>query len=57
MSGFVSKNPGEVLQQRVHMKLVDAILKFFMANLIYIYIYIIYIYIYMCMCMCAFNEQ
>ena len=54
MSGFVSKNPGEVLQQRVHMKLVDAILKFFMANLIYIYIYK-YIYIYMCMC--AFNEQ
>ena len=48
MSGFVSKNPGEVSQQKVHMKWLDAILKFFMANLIYIYIY---------MYVCAFNEQ
>ena len=38
MSGFVSKNPGEVSQQKVHMKWLDAILKFFMANLIYIYV-------------------
>ena len=29
MSGFVSKNPGEVSQQKVHMKWLDAILKFF----------------------------
>ena len=50
MSGFVSKNPGEVSQQKVHMKWLDAILKFFMANLMYIYIYI-----YICVCMCAFN--
>ena len=35
MSGFVSKNPEEVSQQKVHMKWLDAILKFFMANLIY----------------------
>ena len=54
MSGFVSKNPGEVSQQKVHMKWLDAILMFFMANLIYIYIYT-YIYIYVCMS--AFNEQ
>ena len=54
MSGFVTKNPGEVSQQKVHMKWLDAILKFFMANLIYIYIYI---YICVCVCMCAFNEQ
>ena len=27
MSGFVSKNPGEVSQQKVHMKWLDAILK------------------------------
>ena len=38
MSGFVSKNPGEVSQQKVHMKWLDAILKFFMANLKYIYV-------------------
>ena len=36
MSDFVSKSPGEVSQQKVHMKWLDAILKFFMANLIYI---------------------
>ena len=42
MSGFVSKNPGEVSQQKVHMKWLDAILKFFMANLIYI-----------CVCVCV----
>ena len=46
MSGFVSKNPGEVSQQKVHMKWLDAILKFFMANLIYIYIYV-------CVCVCV----
>ena len=28
MSGFVGKNPGEVSQQKVHMKWLDAILKF-----------------------------
>ena len=56
MSGFVTKNPGEVSQQKVHMKWLDAILKFFMANLIYIYIYI-YMCVCVCVCMCAFNEQ
>ena len=30
MSGFVTKNPGEVSQQKVHMKWLDAILKFFL---------------------------
>ena len=44
MSGFVSKNPGEVSQQKVHMKWLDAILKFFMANMIYIN---------MCVCVCV----
>ena len=29
MFSFVSKNPGEVSQQKVHMKWLDAILKFF----------------------------
>ena len=46
MFGFVTKNPGEVSKQKVHMKWLDAILKFFMANLIYIYIY-------MCVCVCV----
>ena len=36
MPGFVSKNPGEVSQQKVHMKWLDAILKFFMANMKYV---------------------
>ena len=55
MSGFVSKNPGEVSQQKVHMKWLDAILKFFMANLIYIYIYVcVYIYIYIYICVCVY---
>ena len=44
MFGFVTKNPGEVSKQKVHMKWLDAILKFFMANLIYIYI---------CVCVCV----
>ena len=53
MSGFVSKIPGEVSQQKVHMKWLDAILKFFYDKPdIYIYIYI-----YICVCMCAFIEQ
>ena len=52
MSGFVSKTPGEVSQQKVHMKWLDAILNFFMANLIYIYMCVC-----VCVCMCAFNEQ
>ena len=42
MSGFVSKHSGEVSQQKVHMKWLDAILKLFMANLIY-----------MCVCVCV----
>ena len=49
MSGFVSKNPGEVSQQKVHMKWLDAILKFFMANL--------YIYIHVCVCVHLTNNN
>ena len=65
MSGFVSKNPGEVSQQKVHMKWLDAILKIFYGKPDIC----IYIYIYVCVCarvracvracvrVCAFNEQ
>ena len=54
MSGFVCKNPGEVSQQKLHIKWLDAILKFFMANLIYIYIYI---YIHVCVCVHLTNNN
>ena len=52
MSGFVSKNPGEVSQQKVHMKWLDAILKFFYGKPdIYIY------YIYVCVCVHLTNNN
>ena len=47
MSGFVGKNPGEVSQQKVHMKWLDAILKFLYGKPD------IYIYIYICVCVCV----
>ena len=50
MSGFVSKNPGEVSKQKVHMKWLDAILKFFYGKPD------IYIYIYMCVCVHLTNH-
>ena len=46
MSGLVGKNPGEVLQQKVHMKWLDAILKFLYGKPD------IYIYICVCVCVC-----
>ena len=56
MSGFVSKNPGEVSQQKVHMKWLDAILKIFYGKHdISIYIYN-NIYIYVCVYMHVMNN-
>ena len=51
MSGFVGKNPEEVSQQKVHMKWLDAILKFLYGKPD------IYICVCVCVCVCAFNEQ
>ena len=49
MSGFVGKNPGEVSQQKVHMKWLDAILKFLYGKPD--------IYIYMCVCVHLTNNN